>query len=245
MNANPAKEYNEMGEAYAHKAENSFHNAYYDRPSVVALLGEVKEKQVLEVGCAGGALTEWLVNEGAKVTAIDISEEMVNYTKKRLGGKATIFTANISEPLEFINSESVDVIVASLVLHYISNWLPVFSEFQRILKPDGEIIISTHHPHADWKWHDRPNYFKKELYEEFWNLEGKAKKVSYYHRTLANMFAIFRKYSFYVDVLLEPLPKPEAKEIDPKKYEYLSKNPHFIFLRLKKRFTSSIFKAVL
>ena len=48
------------------------------------------------------------------------------------------------------------------------------------------------------------------------------------------MYAIFRKFGFFVDVLLEPFPVKEAKEIDPKSYKHLLTNPQFLFLRLKK-----------
>jgi len=229
-----ASYYNEMDDAYIRKTECDLHNAYYERPAIKALISEINGKKVLEAGCGGGVLTEWLVDEGAKVTAFDISKKMISYAKKRLGDKAIIHVADLSKPLAFVEDNTIDMIVASLVLHYISNWLPVFEEFKRVIKEDGSIVFSTHHPHADWKWHDRPNYFKKELYEESWNIEGKSYPVKYYHRTLANMFAIFRKYGFYVDVLLEPLPVKEGKEVDPKSYEYLLANPQFLFIRLKK-----------
>lgn len=234
MNNDPAKDYNEMGEAYIRKSEKSIYNAFYDRPAIISLISDIKDKQVLEVGCAGGILTELLINQGANVIAIDISESMITHAKKRLGTKANFFVADVTQPLDFIKTSSVDTIIASLVLHYISNWFPVFEEFSRILKVDGAIVISIHHPHADWKWHNRSNYFKKELYEEFWTHGTIQHKVEYYHRTLASMFAIFRKYGFYVDVLLEPLPIPAAKEVSPKDYDRLCSNPHFLFLRLKK-----------
>lgn len=234
MNSEPDKHYDIMGEAYIKKSEKSLHNAYYERPAVKALLEEINNKQVLEIGCAGGSITEWLVNQGAKVIAIDISKKMTNYTKNRIGSKAKVITGDVSKPLDFIETESIDVIIASLVLHYISNWSPVFKEFQRVLKTDGEIVISTHHPHADWKWHDRPSYFKKELYEDVWNLDGNPYAVKYYHRTLMNMFDVFHKFGFYVDVLREPFPIPEAKAINPESYDRLVTKPHFLFLRLKK-----------
>ena len=145
MKTDPAKEYDKMSEGYVLKSERNFHNVYYDRPSIIALLEDLKEKQVLEVGCAGGVLTEWLVDQGANVTAIDISSEMVKYAKKRLGSKAQILAADVSEPLDFIKAGTIDVIVASLVLHYISNWLPVFKEFKRILKKGIEENIPDVH----------------------------------------------------------------------------------------------------
>ncbi|HUT81908.1 MAG TPA: class I SAM-dependent methyltransferase [Candidatus Bathyarchaeia archaeon] len=234
MKANPAKDYDTMGEAYIQKNESNIHNALYNRPNIITLIGEAENKHVLEVGCGGGNLTEWLLGQKASVVACDISERMVAYTKERIGTKAEILVADISKPLTFTEDKSFDIIVASLVLHYIDNWLPVFKEFQRILKDDGSIVISIHHPHADWLWHKKTNYFTKELYEDTWQIEGKPYKVSYYHRTLANIFAIFKKNNFYVDVLLEPFPVPEAKEIDPVIYENLITEPRFLFIRLRK-----------
>ncbi len=234
MKSNQSKHYDEMGDAYIRKNETSIHNAYYNNPAIKSLSSEVDGRKVLEVGCGGGILTEWLISEGANVIAFDISEKMVEHTKKRVGSKADVRVADLSKPLDFIESDLIDIIIASLVLHYIYNWLPVFEEFLRILNKNGEIVISVHHPHADWKWFNRPNYFKKELYEDTWNIEGKSFTIKFYHRTLANMYAIFRKFGFYVDVLLEPFPVKEAKEIDPKSYEHLLTNPQFLFLRLKK-----------
>ncbi|MHA1123001.1 MAG: class I SAM-dependent methyltransferase [Candidatus Heimdallarchaeota archaeon] len=201
MNTDPGKHYDKMGMAYIRKSKQNLHNVYYNNPAIVSLAGEVKGKEVFEVGCGGGSLTEWLVNQGASVVACDVSEQMVKYTKKKLGSKAKILIADISEPLDFLEVNSVDMIIASLVLHYMFN---------------------------------KTNYFKKELYEDSWTIDGKAYPVNFYHRTLANMFAIFRKNGFFVDILLEPFPIPEAKEVDARSYETLLSNPHFLFLRLKK-----------
>lgn len=234
MNSNPGKHYDVMGDAYIRKNESDVHNAYYNNPAIKTLLSEVESKKVLDVGCGGGVLTEWLISESANVIAFDISEKMVEYTKKRVGSKAEVRVADLSNPLDFLENDSIDIIIASLVLHYVNKWLPVFKEFERILNENGVIVISVHHPHADWKWFNRPNYFKKELYEDTWNIEGKSFTVKFYHRTFANMHAIFRKFGFYVDALLEPFPVKEAKEIDPKSYEQLLTNPQFLFLRLKK-----------
>ncbi|NHJ87794.1 MAG: class I SAM-dependent methyltransferase [Asgard group archaeon] len=234
MKSDAAKDYDEMDEVYIRKSENFVYNAHYERPAIISLLGEVKGKKVLDAGCGGGVLTEWLVENGGDVIAFDISEKMVEHAKKRLKEKAVILQADLSQSLDFVDDYSIDVIVSSLVLHYIDNWLPVFSEFDRILKSNGFVVFSVHHPHADWLWFNKENYFKKELYNDTWTIEGKPYHVSYYHRTLASMFAIFKKFNFYVDVLLEPLPTKEAKEIDPEAYEKLAKNPRFLFFKLKK-----------
>lgn len=227
-------QYDAMGTAYIRKSETSFYNVYYERPNVKALLNDLHDKRVLELGCAGGSLTAWLVAQNAHVTAIDISRAMTRYTQCRTGSQAHIITADVSKPLDFLTDSSIDVIVASLVLHYIHDWLPVFREFDRILIDKGEIVISTHHPHADWYWHNRPNYFITELYEDTWTIDGETYPITYYHRPLADMFAVFHTSGFYVDAFREPFPLSEARAKDPDVYCRLTTRPHFLFLRLKK-----------
>ena len=74
-----------MDEDYIKKVKSSLYNAYYERSAVKALLKGINNKEVLEIGCAGGSLTELLISQGAKVTAIDVSKKMREYTMKRIG----------------------------------------------------------------------------------------------------------------------------------------------------------------
>jgi SAM-dependent methyltransferase len=230
----PSKFYDDMAELYVQKNEKSVFNNNYERPATISLLPNVLNKNVLDAGCGGGALTEFLLNQGAKVTAVDVSRKLVSLTKERVGLKADVRMADLSKPLSFIRDNSIDVIVSSLVLHYIEDWGVIFSEFNRMLKNEGSVVFSVHHPHADWLWHDRENYFKKEILEETWTIQEKSFQISYYHRTLEEMFEVFVKAGFYVDKLLEPLPSPEIKTENPRDYFILSTKPRFLFFRLKK-----------
>ena len=121
MKSDPSDHYDEMSEAYVRKSESDIHNAYYNNPNVKSLTSEVSGRKILEVGCGGGVLTEWLISEGAHVIAFDNSEKMVEYTKRRVGLKADFRVHDLSKPLDFIESESIEIIIASLVLHYIND----------------------------------------------------------------------------------------------------------------------------
>lgn len=134
-----------------------------------------------------------------------------------------------------IPSKSADLIISSLVFHYIENWEPLFQDFYRILKQTGSIVFSTHHPHADWLWFKKKNYFLKEVYEEVWAIKGKNYPIQYIHRTLSEMFEVFKKTGFIVDELKEPFPLSEAKNLNPKAFIKLTTKPQFLFFRLKKR----------
>ena len=61
------------------------------------LLGNIKGKKLLEIGCGSGAQTIEFIKRGALVTAIDISEESVAATKdflKQNKLKALVKTAD-------------------------------------------------------------------------------------------------------------------------------------------------------
>ncbi|MFX1566707.1 MAG: class I SAM-dependent methyltransferase, partial [Promethearchaeota archaeon] len=158
--------YETMAEEYNARIETKAYNAYIERPSTLSLLPDLKEKHVLDAGCGPGFYAEILLERGAKVTAIDISPKMIEFAKQRVGTRATLRLTNLEEPLDFLNDKSVDVVFSSLVLDYIKNWPPLFSEFSRILKDDGYLIFSIEHPAAKWSNPDHPrrtiktkNYF--------------------------------------------------------------------------------------
>ena len=46
--------YQELARAYADKIDTKPHNAYYERPAMLSLLPEVKDKKVLDAGCGFG-----------------------------------------------------------------------------------------------------------------------------------------------------------------------------------------------
>jgi hypothetical protein len=76
-----------------------------------------------------------------------------------------------------------------------------------------------------------------ELYEETWIINGETYPITYYHRPLANMFAVFHESGFYVDTLREPFPLSQAQSNNPDAYRRLTTRPHFLFIRLKKMAT--------
>lgn len=155
-----ADQYNRMAADYAADNAESPYNAYYERPAMISLLDEVTGQRVLEVGCGAGILTTWLVEHGATVTAFDVSDEMVALARRTVGGRADILVADLAKPLSFAADHSFDLVVASLVLHYVEDWQHVFTEIRRVLAPGGVVVFSTHHPTASSprcaSWRPRP-----------------------------------------------------------------------------------------
>ncbi len=226
--------YEEMAEYYFKYVDTKPFNAYYERPATLSLLPDVKGKRVLDAGCAAGWYTHWLLDKGANVTAVDFSPNMIEMTKKRVGGKAKVIRADLNEPLDFIQDESMDIVLSSLALHYLKDWNPVMREFNRILKKEGELVFSVHHPFMDFTVFKRENYFMTELLDDEWDTHKGKVKVQFYRRPLSKIIAAVIEAGFVMGKLLEPMPTEQFKMEQPKVYDRLTKNPQFLFIKARK-----------
>jgi len=225
-----AAQYDEFSSGYAGHAEQNPVQRLYDRPAVLAMAGDVRGRSVLDVGCAAGHLTAALAERGADVLGLDASGELVAAARARFGAVARFERADITQPLD-VASASIDLVTASLVLHYVEDWAPVLGEFRRVLRPGGAVVASIHHP-EDWHWFEGTRYFETEVVTDTWTMGGVPRRVSFYRRPLSATFAAIRSGGFRVDALDEPRPLPECAQEDPRVYELLTTAPRFLYLRL-------------
>ena len=227
-----ASQYDAMAADYAADNAHNAYNALYERPATIALLGDVKGRTVLEAGCGSGELTAWLADNSAVVTAFDVSPAMAAIAMQKLRGRANVLVADIGQPFCFAEDDAFDLVVASLVLHYVCDWGKVLDEFRRVLKPDGRIVISTHHPAMDWQLFSSEDYFSIKQVTETWEKGSGNFEVTFWRRPLSAMCADIAAAGLVIERLVEPAPLPELAEIDPAAYELLSTAPRFLFLRL-------------
>jgi len=152
-------DYDGFAEAYAAENENSPVNAYYERPAMLALAGDVTGRRILDAGCGAGPLSAALRDRGAVVTGIDASAGMLAPARRRLGDDIALHLGSLSDPLPF-DDGAFDDVVASLVLHYLEDWGPTLAELRRVLRPGGRLIASVDHPFVAYTIQDpRPGCF--------------------------------------------------------------------------------------
>jgi SAM-dependent methyltransferase len=75
-------DYDSLAEAYAAENETNLVNAYYERPAMLELAGDVAGRRILDVGCGTGPLSAALRDRGAVVTGIDVSAEMLKLARR-------------------------------------------------------------------------------------------------------------------------------------------------------------------
>jgi SAM-dependent methyltransferase len=229
-------DYDQMAETYADDNDRNPMNVSYERPTMLAMAGELGGRRVLDVGCAAGALSDALVARGASVVGIDINEHLVERARRRLAGRAEFHVADISAPMPFLDSGSFDVVTASLVLHYLADWGSPLREFHRALRSDGALLISTHHPVQDVDITEPPApYFATTLLTDTWRKGGREFKVRFYHRPLSTIIDALADAGFLVERIPEPIPDQQAFAANPAFYERISRGPWFLFIRALKR----------
>lgn len=98
----------------------------------------------LEAGCGHQILPEWrltqeqsLVDQCRRVVGVDLDFEGI---QKHRTIKETYY-ANL-ETLPF-DAESFDLLTCNMVVEHLENPLTVFTEFHRVLRPGGTVIIHT------------------------------------------------------------------------------------------------------
>jgi SAM-dependent methyltransferase len=227
--------YESLAESYAARVDTKPENAYYERPATLSLLPDVKGLHVLDAGCGPGVYTEWLVDHGASVVALDVSPSMVRLARKRVGRRAQILQADLNQPLSFAEDGVFDVVLSPLVLDYLEDWHGVLSEFSRVLKEAGILIISVEHPMVDHSRWGAKNYFSVELLESVWSALGDPVIVRFFRRPLQAIIDPLANSGFVVERLVEPRPTEAFEAADPETYEKLSRQPGFLSIRARKR----------
>ena len=119
-------------------------------PAVLDLLGDLTDRVVLDAGCGPGLYVTELLARGAHVIAIDASANMIDLARRHSTGQITLRQHDLTKPLYWLASDSVDICVLALVIHYIDDRITLLRELRRVLRPGGHLIISTSHPTADW-----------------------------------------------------------------------------------------------
>ncbi len=226
--------YQSFADRYAERIDTKSWNAYLERPGTLSLLPDVKGKRVLDAGCGPGVYTEWLLDHGASVIAVDVSSKMIELAKKRIGDRADIRLTDLRKPLSFIADASVDVVLSPLVLDYIKDWQNVFKEFFRVLRPGGTFVFSVTHPFSPINLKVMQDYHQIEYYEYPWRGFGDTVIVPSYRRPFRAIFTPLRVTGFLLDAVLEPLPTEKFQELNPEDYSKALTTATFLCLRVLK-----------
>ena len=185
-------------------AAGSAYNAHYDRPAVLAALGPVAGRQVLDAACGPGLYLRELLERGAEVTAFDASPVMVRLARAQTAGRVRAGEAVLGESLPYPD-DGFDLIVCALAIHYAIDRAAAFAEFCRVLRPGGAAVVSTQHPLMDWL-RKGGSYFHATLETDIWHTPSGDQPVRFWREPLSALCTAATDAGFLIEKVIEPVP---------------------------------------
>ena len=119
-----------------------------EEPEVDRALGNVRDLDVLDVGAGTGRHAIRIAERGARVTAVDFSDEMLAKARQKLGADKVRWLAHdVVRPLPF-GANSFDRVLSALVLEHIpvDELASLFLDLGRVARHDGVIVVTAMHP---------------------------------------------------------------------------------------------------
>lgn len=114
-------------------------------PALRALLPDLHDKRILDLGCGYGWFCRYAQQQGARdVLGLDVSEKMLAQAATMTQGTEIRYQRADLETLQL--SESFDLAYSSLALHYLSNIDALFATVFEALTPGGALVFSCEHP---------------------------------------------------------------------------------------------------
>jgi ubiquinone/menaquinone biosynthesis C-methylase UbiE len=108
---------------------------------------DLRDRDVLEIGCGTGKNTAWLAEHARSVVTMDFSAGMLAQAQWRISSPHVRFVRHdVREPWPLADA-SIDRVIGNLVLEHIETLDGVFAEAARVLRDGGECYFCELHPY--------------------------------------------------------------------------------------------------
>lgn len=106
------------------------------------ILNADKVKTVLDVGCGGGFVSNFLAKNGFEVSGLDFSEPSLQVARKMDETKSVNYVQGDAYKLPFEDGK-FDAVIAFDFLEHVSMPEEIVHEMARVLKPGGRLLFHT------------------------------------------------------------------------------------------------------
>ena len=106
---------------------------------------ELAARQVVDVGCGGGLLSESLASHGARVTGIDMADASLAVARMHMkdSGLEIDYRKTMAEALADENPGRYDVVVCMELLEHVPRPASILEACARLAKPGGDLFFAT------------------------------------------------------------------------------------------------------
>lgn len=189
-------------------------NNILEKPVLLQLIGEVRGKKVLDLGCGDAEIGKELLEAGCSFyEGVDGSVNMVGKAQQALTSESSRIHLASMENWDFPR-ESYDLVISRLALHYLEDLQKVVQQIHHSLKPGGHFIFSVQHPILTSSINNPEGEQKRSswLVDDYFKIGNRTEKwmgkdVIKYHRTIEEYFRIINDCGFRVSTLKECTPQ--------------------------------------
>lgn len=134
---------------------------------------DLKNKQVLDIGCGYGALSSILLEHGARVWATEVDDVKLTFAREKLGENKNFHSFPVQDEILPFENIFFDAVFIFDVIEHVRNPKKTMEEVERVLKPGGYLYVeftpyysvTGHHlyDYAKWPIHILPREKIKQI----------------------------------------------------------------------------------
>lgn len=133
---------------------------------------QLSNQLILDVGCGSGIISSECINRGHRVVGFDLGRNFVKTCNQMFKTPKSFFIPGDAESIPFADN-TFDVVICTEVIEHLLDPQKTISEFYRVLKPNGTLLLSTPKKSFFWK-----HMFK--VWEAFRRKQLEAYHTSFY-----------------------------------------------------------------
>ncbi len=144
----PTNNWNKVARDYDKRVGDNgdFLQKTYINPAILGMLGNVRNRNILDVACGTGYFAKILKDKGANVVGVDISEKMIKIAKEKYEETGIKFLVRDAKDLEGIASNQFEFVISNMSFHAIKDVSETIDEIARVIQTGGKLIFSIPHP---------------------------------------------------------------------------------------------------
>jgi SAM-dependent methyltransferase len=178
------------------------------------LLGDLKGKRVLELGCGGAQSSISFAKAGATAIGVDFSAEQLAHARRLCEAeevKVELRQGDLAD-LAFLRADTIDMVFSAYSFNYVEDLNRVLRQVHRVLKVGAPLVFSLPHPaYAIFDDAATSGGLRRAYYDltPVVRVTGEATLTEYPH-TFADLYMSLARASYRVDLILEPGPAPSG-----------------------------------